>query len=40
MGPYTTTKYTFNIRGVLAFTSARKIPEGKDTHYKFLHQLI
>ena len=25
----TTTKYTFNIKGVLVFTSARKIYEGK-----------
>jgi hypothetical protein len=27
---FTTTKYTFNIKGVLVFTSAGKISEGKD----------
>jgi len=36
---HTTTKYTFNIKGVLVFTSAQKIPEGKDIHCEFLHQL-
>jgi len=36
---HTTTKYTFNIKGVLVFTSARKISEGKNTHCEFLHQL-
>jgi len=31
----TTTKYTFNIMGVSVFTSAQKIPEGKDTYCGF-----
>jgi len=37
--PSTTTKYTFNIKRVLVFTSTQKIYEGKDTHCEFLHQL-
>jgi len=32
----TTTKYRFNIKGVLVFTSARKVSEGK----KIIHNLF